>query len=135
MNTRIASRALAVILLLVVPPLRGPTWAQQPAETAAVERFHKAVNKYVALHRQFERYLPPPLDFTDPREAERSMRAMAEALRRAKPLARKATSFAEESRFPFAKRSPLPCTAPTRSVRERWATSSRFPNSASGPKP
>ncbi len=84
MNTRIASRALAVVLLLVVPPPRGPTWAQQPAETAAVERFHIAVNKYVSLHRQFERYLPPPIDFTDPREAERSMRAMAEALRRAR---------------------------------------------------
>jgi hypothetical protein len=96
MNTRIASRALAVILLLVVPPLRGPTWAQQPAETAAVERFHLAVNKYVSLHRQFERYLPPPLDFTDPREAERSMRALAEGLKRARPFVGEGNIFLGE---------------------------------------
>jgi hypothetical protein len=93
MNTRIASKALAVVLLLVVPPLRDPTWAQQPADAAVVERFHIAVNQYVSLHRQFERYLPPPLDFTDPREAERSMRAMAEALRRARPLALEGNIF------------------------------------------
>jgi hypothetical protein len=87
---------LAVILLLVVPPLHGPTWAQQPAETAAVERFHIAVNKYVSLHRQLERYLPPPIDFTDPREAERSMRAMAEALRRARRFVGEGNIFLDE---------------------------------------
>jgi hypothetical protein len=50
----------------------------------------------VALHRQFERFLPPPLDFTDPREAEHSMRAMAEALRRARPLAVEGNIFLGE---------------------------------------
>ena len=88
MNTRPASKALAIVLLLVVPQLHGqPIWAQDPAEAVAADPFRSAVTKYVSMHRQFERYLPPPIDFTDPREAERSMRAMAEALRRARPLA------------------------------------------------
>jgi hypothetical protein len=85
MNTRTASKALAVVLLLVVPQFHGqPIWAQDPAEAGAAEPFRIAVTKYVSMHRQFERYLPPPIDFTDRREAERSMREMAEALRRAR---------------------------------------------------
>ena len=71
-------------------------WAQQPAETAAVEPFHIAVNKY-SLTASATRTLPaPPIDFTDPREAERSMRAMAEALRRARPFVGEGNIFLGE---------------------------------------
>ena len=44
---------------------------------------YRTTPSYVSLHRQLERY-STLIDFTDPREAERSMRAMAEALRRAR---------------------------------------------------
>ena len=66
-NFAIACRAATSRLLGVLP--------KPPLSNGSISRW-----KYASVHRQFERYLLPPLDFSDPCEAERSMRAVAEAL-------------------------------------------------------
>ena len=85
MNIRHTRDAIVFVLLLFAAPYWGSTtWAQEQAESAASDRFRIAVSRYVSLHRTLERLVPPIRDFTDPLEAERSMVAMSEAIRKAR---------------------------------------------------
>jgi hypothetical protein len=77
------------------------TWPLRAQEPAAFERFQIAVAKYVSLHHKLERYLPPVINFTDPDEAERSMKSMAAALRRARSLAGEGEIFGGEIAMTF----------------------------------
>ena len=86
MANPVACLTLALAVALCALPLR----AQEPT---AFERFQIAVAKYASLHHKLERYLPPVTNFTDPDEAERSMVAMAAALRRARSIAAEGELF------------------------------------------
>jgi hypothetical protein len=74
-------------------PAAGLQEQQRDAGALLVETFKASVREYVATHRQVERYLPPQKNFTDPVEAERSMSAMADAMRLMRPHAREGDLF------------------------------------------
>jgi hypothetical protein len=54
-----ANPSVLVLAVAIVLALTGATRREVPIEQAALQRFHQAVNDYVALHRRLERGLPP----------------------------------------------------------------------------
>lgn len=91
-----ANWAATVVIAFAVAASGAHGLAAQADSTTSVERFKAAITEYVALHRQVERYTPPQKIFTDPAEAERSMKVMADAMRRMRPNAREGDIFNAE---------------------------------------
>jgi len=86
----------SVVIALVVAGSPAGGQAEQRESTISVQRFTAAIAAYVALHRQIERDVPPQKIFTDPGEAERSMQAMANAMRGVRSHAREGDIFTED---------------------------------------
>src|SRR6185295_15106296 len=70
--------------------------AQQAApQPPAVREFLKRVDDYVALHRRLELALPPLKEADDPGHIEKRCKALAAAIRKARPDAKQGDIFVE----------------------------------------
>jgi hypothetical protein len=86
--TKVATTMLVAAAMML--PLASATARvrQTPFEQVALQRFHRAVDDYVSLHRHLERPLPPLQVTSDSQQICQAVDALAAAIRSARPGAR-----------------------------------------------
>jgi hypothetical protein len=94
--TKLAMTSLVAAAIVLPPAATGADVQQTPFEEVAVQRFHRAVNEYVSLHRRLVRSLPPLQVTSDPQQICQAVEAMAAAIRAARPAARVGDIFDPE---------------------------------------
>ncbi len=86
------------LLLTVCMACTGPHMEAhgRPAEQpAAVRQFNERAGQYVALHRRIEIALPPFKEVSDPAKVAARQKALATAIRKARPDARQGEIFTD----------------------------------------
>jgi hypothetical protein len=94
--TKLAMTSLVAAAIVLPPGAAGADVRQMPFEEVAVQRFHRAVNEYVSLHRRLGRSLPPLQVTSAPQQICQAVEARAAAIRAARPGARVGDIFEPE---------------------------------------